>query len=317
MRRDMRRGISLIELLVVVAVVGIMVAVLLPAVQSARAAAREASCTENLKQIGLALHNYETSQATLPMSQVRGEGRGNGQSTFTLILPFLEQIPLYNGYNFDLENYDVTNHTSVRARVSTFLCPENPNVENIGAADVRFPESRASFAKAHYGANWGGGHGSRGEAGRGYRRTRPQGDSHGPWGDDFAKERGNYLGVMMTVITPDGQAMAADGQPKARVVNRKGITDGASFTLAIVEKRDSFGWAVGGWGGSEFDVHTSPAYEGDDKLARKVYSGSTHAEGPNALMCDGSVRQLRARQDRALWYALITRAGAEPVKLEK
>jgi prepilin-type processing-associated H-X9-DG protein len=122
---------------------------------------------------------------------------------------------------------------------------------------------------------------------------------------------------MMTVITPDGEAMAADGQPKARVVNRNGITDGASFTLAIVEKRDSFGWAVGGLGGSEFDVHTSPAYEGDDKFARKVYSGSTHAEGPNALMCDGSVRQLRAKQDRALWYALITRAGAEPVKLEK
>jgi hypothetical protein len=51
------------------------------------------------------------------------------------------------------------------------------------------------------------------------------------------------------------------------------ITDRASFTLANVEKRDSFGWAVGGWGGSEFDVHTAPAYNGDDTLARKVYSG--------------------------------------------
>jgi hypothetical protein len=93
--------------------------------------------------------------------------------------------------------------------------------------------------------------------------------------------------------------------------------DGASFTLAIVEKRDSFGWAVGGWGGSEFDVYTSPAYDGSDALARKVYTGSTHAEGPDALLCDGSVRQLPAKQDQSVWYALITRAGGESVKFEK
>ena len=122
---------------------------------------------------------------------------------------------------------------------------------------------------------------------------------------------------MMTVIAPDGQEKAADGKPKARNVGLEHITDGLSFTLAMVEKRDSFGWAVGGWAGSEFDVHTSPAYAGDDALARKVYSGSPHADGPNALMCDGSVRPLRARQDAAIWYALITRAGGEVVKFDK
>jgi hypothetical protein len=122
---------------------------------------------------------------------------------------------------------------------------------------------------------------------------------------------------MMTVITPDGQAKAADGQSKARCVSPKDIKDGASFTLAIVEKRDSFGWAVGGWGGSEFDVFTSPAYEGDDALARKVYTGSTRVDGPNALMCDGSVHQLPAKQDRKIWYSLITRAGGETVKFDK
>jgi prepilin-type N-terminal cleavage/methylation domain-containing protein len=317
MRRDIRRGITLVELLVVVAVAGIMAALLLPAVRSARAAAREASCTQNLRQIGLALINYQSANDVLPMSQVRGEGRANGHSVFTAILPYFEQNSLYNGYNFDLENYGVANQTGVRSRVSTFLCPDNPDVENVDARDVRFPDSRSSFAKVHYGANWGGGRGFRGEAGSGYRRTPAPGNSHGPWGDDFAHERGTYLGVMMTVITPDGQAKGADGRPKARNVRLKDITDGASSTLAIVEKRDSFGWAVGGWGGSEFDVHTSPAYNGDDALARKVYSGSTHAEGPNALMCDGAVRQLQGKQDRALWHALITRAGAEAVKFEK
>ena len=68
--------------------------------------------------------------------------------------------------------------------------------------------------------------------------------------------------------------------------------------------------------GSEFDVHTGPLYEGNDPLARKVYSGSTHAGGLNAAMCDGSVRHLTAKLDQKTWYALITRAGGEVVKFE-
>jgi prepilin-type processing-associated H-X9-DG protein len=317
MRRNTVRGITLIELLVIVAVIGVSLALVLPAVRSARAAAREASCVENLKQIGLALHNYRSANEVLPMSQVRGEGHGNGHSVFTSLLPYMELVPLYNGYNFWDENYQIANQTAVRTRVETFLCPDNPDIENVPAAEVRYPESRSVFAKAHYGANWGGGRSRWGEASGGYRRTPPRSGFRGPWGEDFVEQRGTYLGVLMTVLTTDGQVKGPDGRPKARNVCLKDITDGASFTLAMVEKRDNFGWAVGGWGGSEFDVYPFPAYEGDDQLARKVYSGSTHPDGPNALMCDGSVRRLGARQDRMLWYALITRAGSEVVTLDR
>jgi prepilin-type processing-associated H-X9-DG protein len=79
----------------------------------------------------------------------------------------------------------------------------------------------------------------------------------------------------------------------------------------MVEKRDSFGWAVGGWGGSEFDVYTQPGYEGKDPLAHKVYTGADHAGGPNALLCDGSVRSLAPKTDKAVWFGLITRAGSD------
>jgi prepilin-type N-terminal cleavage/methylation domain-containing protein len=296
MQREIRRGITLIELLTVVAVVGVLLAILLPAIRQARAAAREGSCVNHLKQMSLALHNYFSTWNVFPMSQVQGDGHANGHSVFTSLLPFIEQAPLYNMYNFHQENWQAANHTVVREKVDVFLCPDNPDTNLVRAAEVRYPESRSSFAKGHYGANWGGG--------------------RGPWGEDFAKQKGTYLGVMMTVIAPDGQVKARDGKPRARNIGVQDITDGTSVTLALVEKRDSFGWAVGGWGGSEFDVHTAPAYDGNDPLARKVYTGSTHEAGPTAAMCDGSVRTLPAKQDQKTWYALLTRAGGERVKFE-
>jgi prepilin-type processing-associated H-X9-DG protein len=317
MRRALQNAFSLVELLVIVAVIGVLLAVLFPAAQSARAAARRASCINNLKQIGLALHNYAIAWESLPLSMTVGAGHGNGSSAFTGILPFGELAPLYNMYNFSLENWHLSNLTVVSTPVKMFQCPDNPDVGNVTAAEVRYPESKSNFAKGHYGVNWGGGHDGWNQGGGAYRRTPPKGGARGPWGADFVKQRGTYLGVMMTVTTPDGQEQAKDGKPLARSVRLADITDGASSTLALVEKRDSFGWSVGGWGGSEFDVHTSPAYDGDDPLARKVYAGSTHAQGPNVAMCDGSVRALSPTQARLTWYALITRAGGEVVKFDQ
>jgi Tol biopolymer transport system component/type II secretory pathway pseudopilin PulG len=306
MRRD-GRGITLIDSLVIIGVLGVMALLVVPAVRNARAAARQVTCVDNLRQIGLALHNYHSAHDCLPMSQVRGEGHGNGHSVFTLILPYLEQAPTYNMYNFSLENGHESNLTAVRTRVATFECPDNEDAGNVKARDVRalsegnlretearFPESKSTFGPGHYAANWGGGRGA--------------------WGEEFLKRQGDYRGVMMTVIAPDGMAPADDGRPKARVVSFRDILDGTATTLAMAEKRDSFGWAVGGWGGSEFDVHTRANYEGDDPLARKVYTGAVHEEGVGALLCDGAVRRLTPKFDAAAWYALSTRSGGEALK---
>ena len=257
------------------ALVGIIVAVLLPAVQSARAAAREAELhgKPQADRPGPA-QLRELPRRRLPMSQVRGEGRGNGHSALHSDLavhgtdPHLQRLQLLAG---KLRRHQPHERSDPRVDLTSARTIRTSRTSR--AADVRFPESRSSFAKAHYGANWGGGHGFRGEARPGIPSNSAPGSYPRSVGRRLRERARNYLGVMMTVITPDGQAKAADGLPKARCVSRRDITDGASFTLAIVEKRDSFGWAVGGWGGSEFDVYTSPAYEGDDALARKVYSG--------------------------------------------
>ena len=131
------------------AIVSVLVAVLSLAVQTARAAARAANCMNNLKQIGLAFHNYHSANGTFPMSQTRRDAHGNGHSVFVAILPYMAEVPVYNGYNFSLEDWHTSNQTSVMTQITTFLCPDNPNIENVPAGEVRFPESRSTFAKTH------------------------------------------------------------------------------------------------------------------------------------------------------------------------
>src|SRR5262249_52937321 len=115
-RRRLRPGFTLIELLVVIAIIAVLIALLLPAVQSARAAARGAQCVNNLKQMALAAHNYESSHGTFPIGN-RGfqlvypglppcmvltdppAGNPIGHSAFVFILPYLEDGVVYNAYN--------------------------------------------------------------------------------------------------------------------------------------------------------------------------------------------------------------------------
>ena len=131
------RGFTLVELLVVIFIIGLLVALLLPAVQSARETARRAQCANNLKQIGLALHGYHHVWQSFPPAyltrHVTGLELGTGWAWGTLVLPYLEQRPLYNATNFDLGFGEVSarpshfglfeNRTVRRVSLSMFLCP--------------------------------------------------------------------------------------------------------------------------------------------------------------------------------------------------
>jgi len=146
MRVETRRGFTLIELLVVIAIIAVLIALLLPAVQSAREAARRTQCVNNMKQMGLALHNYHSATGSFPLGVTAGIWLAsntvvapnpidwNGWSSHSLLLPYLEQGPLYNALNYDFDpttgaSY-LFNTTVLYARVAGFLCPSDTNSGN-------------------------------------------------------------------------------------------------------------------------------------------------------------------------------------------
>jgi prepilin-type N-terminal cleavage/methylation domain-containing protein len=173
-----RRGFTLVELLVVIAIIAVLIALLLPAVQTAREAARRAQCVNNLKEIGLAIHNYISVYDFVPPGVFRAwvaESKhfiSNGDfSIHARLLPFLEQQPLYSAANFSFAVFnstvgDLINHTVLGTRLTAFLCPSDtvPNwfiqgtniqIENIKAPGNNYFGSLGSSYE--YDSSWTGG----------------------------------------------------------------------------------------------------------------------------------------------------------------
>ncbi|MEX1223849.1 MAG: DUF1559 domain-containing protein [Pirellulales bacterium] len=127
-------GFTLVELLVVIAIIGILIALLLPAVQAAREAARRMQCSNNLKQIALALHNFESTHGKLPAGGVYSKAGGYGHSWWTQIMPYLEQKNLYDQFDFDAPHtgwlgFDASPHNAALLRDVQFevmRCPSSP-----------------------------------------------------------------------------------------------------------------------------------------------------------------------------------------------
>jgi prepilin-type N-terminal cleavage/methylation domain-containing protein/prepilin-type processing-associated H-X9-DG protein len=172
-----RRGFTLIELLVVIAIIAVLIALLLPAVQAAREAARRAQCMNNLKQLGLALHNYESASNVFPSGVIYGIGGGmpgalcsspgfgnNCQNTpwFVLMLPFIEQAPLYNSFNagIGMEGPNpgglplgfIINSTVFTTKIPSFQCPSDNQSTYLLQTLFTLPWQST---KGNYGVNWG------------------------------------------------------------------------------------------------------------------------------------------------------------------
>ena len=231
-----RLGFTLVELLVVIAIIGILVGLLLPAVQAAREAARRMQCSNNLKQMGLALHNYESSYKIFPAGGVTPGGCCSTPSAGNwalFILPFIEQTNLYNQYNFALWNdflpgrapranprpvTDV-NGPVVETVIATYACPSDP-----GAGVLERPGSGRGSNKLYRTSSY------RAVSGAGYRGIA--------WMDSNQTNAWHTAnrGVLFTVggyhydRTATGGAAHGAGQTKIGA-----ITDGTSNTIVLGE----------------------------------------------------------------------------------
>jgi prepilin-type N-terminal cleavage/methylation domain-containing protein len=167
MKPQSSRGFTLVELLVVIAIIGILVALLLPAVQAAREAARRMSCSNNMKQLGLALHNYHDTFKTLPSGAIWKRSAAGvaattqapedcrnafwGATWLVMTLPFIEQSTLADKYDSKLVARSATNNAENQEQLPALLCPSQPRVNG------RLTQDFNGFAKGNYAGNAGSG----------------------------------------------------------------------------------------------------------------------------------------------------------------
>lgn len=300
------RGFTLVELLVVIAVIGVLIALLIPAVQAARESARRTTCQNNLKQVGLAIAGYETSHRKFPPGK-RWSARRTDPAAFdyawsSIILAYLEESALSAQLNFRHPLTAPANYEAASSIVPSYLCPSAATLE-----EHRSPEGRLF--------NLGGQPGE-GLACIDYLGVSgPDKDKNNPeTGEDYGPQRGVLLG---TKGLPDGAMLT---EPPGVTAAR--ITDGLSKTIDVVEctgrgvdlkKSGEVKALNGAWASGSNISHikkgVNEAVPPEAWEDERIYS--EHKNGAQALHCDGSVRYLTIDTDEKLIRALCSRDGGE------
>jgi prepilin-type N-terminal cleavage/methylation domain-containing protein/prepilin-type processing-associated H-X9-DG protein len=331
MRYGRRRAFTLIELLVVIAIIAVLIALLLPAVQAAREAARRASCVNNLKQIGLGLHNYHAALNCFPVGFLYPAGPVPAWtsplqyrwSALAQLTPFLEQLNLANALNFNLPiatrpsgggsafwPYEPANTTAMATRVALFLCPSD------GASPPDPTTGPTSYAFCT------------GDGSNGGDATRANGAFIlGPalsvaaildGTSQTAAASEQWLGIAGPYSLPPGSPPPAPSPRSfARLANPP-LTDAACAVAPdgwLLNKGAN--WWDGNYLNTIYNHYLTPNSARTDcvtyhnpgwKAAR-----SQHPGGVDVLYCDGHVRFQMNTIDPATWRALATRAGGEVV----
>ncbi|MBI1321693.1 DUF1559 domain-containing protein [bacterium] len=333
-RERARTGFTLIELLVVIAIIAVLISLLLPAVQSAREAARRMQCSNNLKQLGLAMHNYESIHGTLPPSlTVRTNSAGvvtwfGGWSAQGRILPFVEQNSAFNAINFDLSYSSPVNTTISALNVSTFICPSEvrpePATHGFGLAGV-----------LNYGVNmgdwyvWGGSAGVASRAPFTVNAARTFASITDGLSNTvlmaevkayqaYYRDTGPISGMTPTTIpAPSADPVSITNQfVSSTAPQTSGHTewvDGhvhqAGFTTAFPPNKRILGTANRN---VDVDLTTRREANGGPTYSA-VTSRSYHPGGVNVLKADGSVEFIGSTVNGDVWRALGTPASGEVI----
>ncbi|SIO63007.1 prepilin-type N-terminal cleavage/methylation domain-containing protein/prepilin-type processing-associated H-X9-DG domain-containing protein [Singulisphaera sp. GP187] len=308
-----RRGFTLIELLVVIAIIAVLIALLLPAVQAAREAARRAQCVNNLKQLGIACHNYIDINQVFP-TQVGGylisgsvgwfDNSDYRTSWMVQILPMLEQSALFNAYNFvaDRAEYSWNNTTVIRTQLNAFVCPSYPG-----------PMVQKGQADWNSYAGTSGNLSSWDIAGTCYKGSLGD-NTTGP----FPGSNNAYGDVPSGSTQPSATGMFW----RARmVVTVAAVTDGLSGTMLTGEALpNACNWNA--WSESNSSVATTSIPMNQRTNLDRAQPGycygfrSQHPGGMNAGFADGSVRFIKGSISQMIYRAVSTRAFGEIISAD-
>jgi len=311
-----RSAFTLVELLVVIAIIGILIALLLPAVQAAREAARRMQCTNNLKQIGLALHNYHDTHKTFPAGFIfKGDAnwatydqKRNFSTWSVTVLPFMEQKPVYDQIKLFTSEFQTFSETTFFPEIDqivleTFICPSCP-LSGLNSFRTITPSggSAQSLAKSNY----------PGVAGCLPGVTNP----------DHVKQISNTNADVHYWRNDRRGILEYKPHPFSDV------TDGTSSTFIVGERDGMDPHRAGIWGGMKRTNYTDWIVGfcmADDGVVGSRYLlngtetyaafGSAHPDGANFLMADGSARFFSNLIEQDTYQALGTRNGGELVEL--
>jgi prepilin-type processing-associated H-X9-DG protein len=314
-----------IELLVVVAIIGVLAALLLPAVQAARESARRLSCQNNLKQIGLALHNYESANRSFPPAGIYPVGviTADSYSAQARLLAYLEQTNLYAQINFA---FSATSQPAVvEQRIAAYLCPDEINDHARESAPIRYPLNYAANVGTWFVYNPKTGEGGEGAIPMNHA-TRVANFTDGlsnTVGFAEVKAYGSYrLGpaqpnVLNAPIPATVAQLLAYGGSLKTQVSHTGWTEGQTFQTGMTFVFPPNTTVIFTASGVKYDVDYISNRDGSSKTvlsyaamtARSYHSGGI----VNVLFMDGSVRPISGQIAADVWQALGTPTGGEMV----